>query len=312
MRESDPEGNPWGVEFQQGLFNMTSDSNLFRTAGELEERGAERVGNLWRKGSDKWLPLYEAKMMHQFNHRWGDYALSEVTRGDSQLPEIPQEQLSDSNYLVQPRYWVTEADVRERLRHSLDWLLAFRDVTNATNERTMIVSALPLAGVGNNAPLIFSARPSELTATLIGILNSFVFDYCTRLKIGWTHINFFIAKQLPVLPPSVLQQAVPWEPSQSAASWMNTRVLELVFTASDMAGFAASVGYSGVPLRWDQDRRRLLRADLDAACFHLYGLDRPEVAYVMETFPIIRQRDEAKHGEYLTKRLILERYDELS
>ena len=98
----------------------------------------------------------------------------------------------------------------------------------------------------------------------------------------------------------------------SAARWMDSRVLELTYTAVDMAGFAADLGYDGEPFRWDPERRRLLRAELDAACFHLYGLNRTEVEYVMETFPIVRRKDEATHGEFLTKRLILEQFEELA
>jgi hypothetical protein len=79
-----------------------------------------------------------------------------------------------------------------------------------------------------------------------------------------------------------------------------------------MAGFAADLDYNGQPFEWDPERRRRLRAELDAACFHLYGLDRTEAEYVMETFPIVRRKDEATHGEFLTKRLILEQFDELA
>ena len=96
------------------------------------------------------------------------------------------------------------------------------------------------------------------------------------------------------------------------ADWLKPRVLELTYTAWDLAGFAADLGYHGPPFRWDPERRELIRAELDAAFFHLYGLDRDEVDYVMDTFPIVRRKDEAKHGEYRTKRLILDRYDALA
>jgi hypothetical protein len=121
-----------------------------------------------------------------------------------------------------------------------------------------------------------------------------------------------VVEQLPVLPPRELEAQAPWSRGQTVNEWMEPRVLELTYTAVDMAGFAATLGNDGAPFRWEPERRRQLRAELDAACFHLYGLDRTEVEYVMETFPIVRRNDEATHGEYLTKRLILERYDELA
>ena len=312
VREGGPDGNPWGVEFQQGLFNMTSDSGLFLSAAELGERGAELDGNVWRKGSDAWLPLYEAKMVHQFNHRWGDYSMQPAGSGDVQLPDVPDERLADPNYVVQPRYWVAESEVHDRLHGPANWLLGFRDITNATNERTMIASALPFVAAGNNEPLLLTATPPTLSAVLPALMNSFVFDYCTRHKVGWTHINFFIAKQLPVILPRALQQPISWSGPQTVAEWMRPRVLELTYTAVDMAGFAADLGYDGPPFGWDPERRRQLRAELDAACFHLYGLNRDEVDYVMDTFPVVRRRDEAAHGEYLTKRLILEQYEYLN
>jgi hypothetical protein len=176
----------------------------------------------------------------------------------------------------------------------------------------MIATALPLVAVGNNEPLLSTSALPRLSCLLPGLLDSFAFDYCTRHKVGGTHINFFIAKQLPVIPPSSLEAPAPWAPDRTVAEWMAPRVLELTYTASDMAGFAADLGYEGPPFGWDVDRRRQLRAELDAACFHLYGLDHDEVDYVMDTFPITRKKDEAAHGEFLTKRLILEQHDAIT
>ncbi len=79
-----------------------------------------------------------------------------------------------------------------------------------------------------------------------------------------------------------------------------------------MQPFARDLGYDGPPFRWDPERRFLLRCELDAAYFHLYGIARDDVDYIMDTFPIVRRKDEAAHGEYRTKRVILEIYDELA
>ncbi len=108
---------------------------------------------------------------------------------------------------------------------------------------------------------------------------------------------------------SIFEAPAPWSSAESLATWIAQRVLELTFTAVDIAGFAADLGYSGPPFAWDPDRRRQLRAELDAACFLLYGLGREEVEYVMDTFPIARRNDEREYGEFLSKRLILDLYD---
>ena len=90
------------------------------------------------------------------------------------------------------------------------------------------------------------------------------------------------------------------------------RVAELVYTAIDMSGFAEEYGLGPEPFRWNPGRRGVLRAELDAAFFHLYGIEHDDVDYIMETFPIVKRKDIAEHEEYRTKRLILEIYDAMA
>src|SRR5262249_24491985 len=153
---------------------------------------------------------------------------------------------------------------------------------------------------GNSAPLL--TFPSSAMAGFTAATSSFVFDYCARQKIGYIHMNFFVVEQLPVLPPSVFLDETSWSRGQSIDAWMLPRVLELTCTAVDMAGFGSELGYDGPPFVWNAERRRQLRSELDAACFYLYGLNREEVGYVMDTFPIVRRKDEVAFGEYRTKR----------
>lgn len=309
VRDGDPDGNPWGVEFQQGLFNMTSDSHLFRTADELIAEGADLDGNVWRRARQTWLPLYEAKMAHQFTHRFGDYTMKRDGYEGTALPDIPEDRLAAPDFVVQPRYWVAEPEVRSRMRDpDARWLLGFRDICRNTDERTLIASALPLVAVGHAEPLIHLAR-RDLAACLTAEFAAFATDYIVRQKVGGTHITFFIIKQLPVLRPESFEAACAWSVRESVATWLAPRVLELTYTAWDIEGFALDLGWDDPPFRWDRDRRELLRAEIDAAFFHLYGLEREDVDYVMDTFPIVRRKDEAKRREYRTKRLIVERYD---
>jgi hypothetical protein len=71
--DSEPEINPWNISFSQGLFNMTSASHLFRTYADPVEEGGERDGNAFLLRGEHWLPLYEAKMVHHYDHRWATY-----------------------------------------------------------------------------------------------------------------------------------------------------------------------------------------------------------------------------------------------
>ena len=82
-------------------------------------------------------------------------------------------------------------------------------------------------------------------------------------------------------------------------------MLKLTYTAHDMEPFARDLGYLGPPFKWDEEERRHLRARLDALYFHLYGLDRDDADYVLDTFPILRRRDETQFGSYRTRELVL-------
>jgi len=130
--------------------------------------------------------------------------------------------------------------------------------------------------------------------------------------LGGTNLSDYITKQLPVFPPETYDAPAAWEPGSTLSDWISSRVLELTYTAWDLAPFARDLGHDGPPFAWDPERRFRLRSELDAAYFHLYGIAREDVEYIMDTFPIVRRKDEAAHGEYRTRRVILEIYDHMA
>lgn len=283
VREGDPNGNPWGVKFST-MFHMSNDSHLFRTRDQLEADGWELKGNTFHRGKDRYLPLYEAKMLHHYDHRWANAGEGE-----------PDRALSDEVAL--PRYWVGGTVVREALGPGAEQYLAgFRNVCRSTDERTVIASLLPSVAVGHSEPVVFSNLRRELTA----MLSAFAFDWVLRQKLGGVNLTFGYLGQVAAVAPAVV-------PASIAA-----HQLELTYTAWDMEPFAGDLGFDGPPFRWDEERRAVLRAELDALFFHLYGIERDDVNYILETFPIVKRKDEAKFGEYRTKRLILEIYDEMA
>jgi hypothetical protein len=164
-----PDRNPWAVRFAT-MFHMANDSGLFRTRDELEAAGWTLDRNIYRRGVDTCLPLYEAKMMHQSTHRWGDYAMRPLGSLDSQLPDISSEQLADPSYFVEPRYWVAAAEVKERLKDwPYQWLVGFRDICRNTDERTAVISVLPRTAVGHNLSLLLSSSEHHLVGLLASI-----------------------------------------------------------------------------------------------------------------------------------------------
>jgi hypothetical protein len=251
-------------------------------------------------------------MITQFDHRYGDYALASNREGRDfrELPHVAESTLADAKYVPLPRYWVAAKAV-EAVVGAREWLIGWRDITNVTNERTVIATILPRAGVGHNMPLILSEHTALEMSCLMANFNSFILDYAARQKLGGTHLTYFVLKQLPVMPPSAYVK-VSAQPEQIWTEWMGIRVLELVYSSWDIEPFARDMEYSGAPVAFNNERRLLLRAELDAAFFYLYGFQREDVDYVMDTFWVVRDRDVRAYGEYRTKRLILEIYDELA
>jgi hypothetical protein len=437
---TEPGQNPWGVRFMQGLFNMTSASDLFQS----------------QPGKDL-LPLYEAKMIHQFDHRWAGYSSSSGDDDDSS-GGLTLAQKQDPAVTAQPRYWVAREHVDRRLldnshplyalflarldqrrdelakwfrfwlwghaikagtaedadflRKEIDdtrvvshgvgelalnfipeqhlaqrmaeefpltseeqstlwqqiradgglmsknprtlgpkdsdelssswldlaeavlpprdrcWLMGWRGICRATDERTVIASVVPRTAVGNSLALLFFSNTLSAFHCSVFLANvcALVFDYVARQKMGGTNFNFFIPKQLPVLPPAAY--------AIEDLAFIVPRIVELTYTAHDLRPW-----YEDVLTSWNQhspeykisaqnspfvfckQRRSELRAELDARYARLYGLTREELRYILdpadtngsdypsETFRVLKNNDMNTHGYYYTQRLVLEAWD---
>lgn len=303
-----PAGNPWGVSFS-AMFHMSNDSGLFRTAAQLDTEGFVRDGTDWRNDATRYVTLYEAKMIHQFDHRWATYDGSDsrdTTEAEKQNPDFEPV----------PRYWVPETEVADRLRAknwTRKWLMGWRDICRSTDERTVIATSFPRVGANHKTPLFFVEHPPRLAAALLANWLSLTLDFTARQKIGGTSLTYFYLKQFPVLPPTAYTDA-------DLASIVPC-VLELTYTSHAMAPFARDLGYDGKPFAWNEDRRAHLRAELDAVYARAYGLTRDELRYILdpedamgpgypsETFRVLKKNDIARHGEYRTARLVLAAWD---
>ncbi|MGI6438192.1 MAG: Eco57I restriction-modification methylase domain-containing protein [Sphaerochaeta sp.] len=326
------EGNPWGVKFLR-MFDMANDSSLFLASPEPDS-----------------YPLYEAKMLHQYDHRWATY------EPDGTVRDVTIEEKMNHNYEVTPRYWVPKREVLNRIadvpdsvrkvwyageEHELrmalatcgdkelqqlaaadnlmkkmdqvmderspKWLMGWRDIVRATDERTVIASVFPRSAVGHTETL-FSSSLGKQAFLLLANMNSIIFDYCARQKVGGTHLSIYTLKQLPVLVPSSFFEQV--------ESFIIEVFLKLSITSRKMA---VTFGYE---LNcWDIEQRAILRAELDALFARLYGLNREELMYILdpesvmgsdypsETFPGLKNKELREYGEYRTMRLVLEAWD---
>ena len=305
IREGQEAQNPWGVRFMT-MFHMTNDSHLFRSSGDFSDASWVLDRNVFRRDGEAWVPLYEAKMMHQFDHRWATY-------DNLDTRDVTTAEKTDPRFVVRPRYWVNEGEVEERLRGKwqAQWLLGWRDIARATDERTVIAGILPRVATGNKIPLMFPdvSRPS-LALCLLACLDSYACDYASRQKVGGTTLNYFILQQIPVLPPDAFDGPAPWSQGESLEAWVCGRAMPLILTAEDMRDLAEDLGNEPIGV-WQDDARFALRCELDAAFFMLYGLPPDDVGYVMDTFHVRKLRDEQEFGHYRTKKAILEAYARL-
>lgn len=203
------------------------------------------------------------------------------------------------------------------------WLMGWRDITGVEKVRTVIASVVPRSAVGNSMPLMLFGPNTTCgsLAALLGNLCSLTFDFVARHKVGGTHLNYFIYKQLPVLPPDLYTSV--------DLDYIAPRVLELTYTAHDLKPWADDlaaydsrpVAERGQPFAWNPERRAQLRAELDTYYARLYGLTRDELRYVLdpadvmgpdypsETFRVLKESELRSFGEYRTRRLVLEAWD---
>ncbi|KKC01158.1 Eco57I restriction-modification methylase domain-containing protein [Mycolicibacter arupensis] len=307
IREGDPDGNPWGINFMQGLFNVTSDSGLFHSREELEGDGWVLRGNVFERGKERMLPLYEGKMIHHYDHRWATY------ERDGTVRDVTLAEKQDPNFVGMTRYWVDEREVDAKLKERWDreWLLGWRDICRSTDERTCIGTINGKNASPEGGTLLTFCDPPEAAPLLLADWNSFVFDFVARQKVGGTHLKFFTMRQLPMPASETLGRKVPWAGCRWS-DWVIGRVLELVLDNTEMTNLATDFDASLASSPWKVETRALCRAELDAAFFHLYGIERDDVDYIMETFPIVKRKDIAEHGDYRTKKLILEVYDAMA
>jgi len=332
INETDPiNGNPWGISFKQGLFNMTSDSHLFKSQNQMIEMGFELDGNHFVKGKERYLPLYEGKMVQNYDHRTADVRVSK----DAQQRKGQPEQISIGDHKNPFRYaipssWVSLTDCNEAMGGKAynKWFLGFSSVTSPTNSRSFIPCLIPHSGVGNSFPIFVIEKENiKLASALYAGTSSFILDFNARQKIGGVNLNFFYVKQFPVIPPETYTHPACLLLGKSVTAC----VLELSYTAYDLQPFAKDCGYDGPPFIWDEERRFEIRCELDALYFHLYlgtqsdwqtqgskellsylPTPRNAVEYIMETFPIVKRKDEKEFGEYRTKIRILEIYDQMT
>lgn len=307
-------GNPWGIRYVT-MFHQTNDAELFRSPAEFRKLGCRHVGNRWVGDGRTFPPLYEAKMIQVYDHRAASVVIEEgnwVRQGQTKPTSLVEHQ--NPEFVVQPRWWVEDQEVDRVLGGSArPAYLCFKDVTSATNERTMIAAFVPHVALVNSAPMMLTGDDvsPRLLCCLLANLDSLCLDYVARQKVGGVHLNFFIVNQLPIFPPDRYTARCPWNHEQTLERWISERVLKLTCTANDMAPLAKAAGFDPPVHKWQPAERAELTAEIDAAFFHLYGLTRAETEYVLGTFSGMKIDRQTTLGSSSQPDLLLAAYDQL-
>jgi hypothetical protein len=308
FKEGDKNGNPWQIK-TMSMFHMTNDSHLFYTR-------EDKTNDL--------VPLYEGKLIHQFDNRWATY--EEVIKDKPKERDVTQAEKEDPSFEITPRFWVDRKEVlakftvkpkksdKDEYWWNEPWMLTFRGISRSTDQRTLISTVIPsIYGVGNSAPLLFSTKPPASVACLLALLNSIVVDYVMRIKQSGANVNIFIFNQLPIISPEQL--------SLEDLDFIVPRIAKLTRTNKVIN----DIWLTDYPEYQFQPRRERLqiRAELDAYIARMYGLTRKDLQYILDpsstegddfpsvTFPGLKRDEIAEFGEYLTERLVLETFDKL-
>ncbi len=254
------------------------------------------------------LPLYEGRMVDQYDHRAKGYRGGRGRSADwENLP------FTNPCKSIQPQWFVPEDRLPRKVRDRvLTYRIGFGDVASPTNERTLIAALIPPGCVcGDKVPTI-SFGPGQEWAFLVwlAVANSFSMDFLARkkvsLKMSYTVLDSLPFPRLELADPVVARIA--------------PLVLALTCTAREMTPFWNAMAVQGwaepapaldpCPGVLDEDTRLEVRAELDVfVARDLFGLTRDEMSYVLDTFPIVERHQVKRYGEYRTKRLCLESYD---
>jgi len=292
----------WGIKYAQGDFNMTSDSKLFPPRPKWEEKGYRpdiygrwllaksspangldvgvipmRDGSFVREEDiqDVALPLYQGVMIHQFDFSAAGY----VSGAGNRAKWRP---IDWTDKVIEPQFLMDDMVVADSTSRPSGLKVCFRDVSNATNERTMISSFVPAMPCGHTAPVMsLQSRSMASTVTLAVIYNSFAFDAGLRTRLGGVHLTWHYMEEtaIPVLTISalpavvVMSCALNFPAAIFAPEWLRLRAME-----SSLPPWKSLWALT-------RHERLRLRCILDAIVAELYGLDQADFAWILRDDP---------------------------
>lgn len=342
LSETKNEIKPFEVAFAGGLYHMAGDSNLFIDSPDGDS-----------------YPLYEAKFIWHYDHRFASFDLKDKLKGKGGrgLPDMPVENLVKADYAITPQYFISKDETKSRINPlwNKNYLIVFRSIGNFKLERTMVAAILPIVGVGHSANVLYVKSERVYDDLMIySNFNCLIYDYLLRQKVAGSNLSQFFIKQTPIIDPASY--------SDDVKKTILHKLIELTYNSWDIKSFTDDVwkeadedlrneikqqweenkkatgghewsppewceideqGIKLPPFKWDEERRAVLKAELDAIYAKLYGLTDQELLYILdpqdvygpdfpgETFRVLKDKEIKKFGEYRTKRLVLEAWERI-
>lgn len=325
--------NPWSVRISN-MIHLSHDSGDLRTYQELIKTGAELRGDYFiTKSGVTYAPIYEGKMIWFYNHHYASWPLEDER--PSAIPNVEEGDLSNPSSVIMPWYWIPLTDVKSKLvrlnsegeviwewKH--DWLLAYRMISNATNERTFVLSLLPMPKGVSHSMIYLMIDDIIINTIAQGLLSSIPFDYISRQKMGGSNMSIFMIKQMPILTKEQIPDShiLPIIKRVAHLNYFNhdldnwAKELSDALTVEQNAEIPELKALS--PFKYDSEKRAIIQAELDAIFAHLYGLNTEELKYILdpedvcgpgcinETFRVLKDNEIRQYGEYRTKRLVMD------
>jgi hypothetical protein len=255
----------------------------------------------------RYMQVLEAKNIYHFDHRYSTFSVNQsrkdLEQGNSLDVDLIQKMSTE--YEIQCRYCVPVNfyDSKNNDLYQNKWYIGVRGIASSTNERTLITAIVPRMAISYSINLILPKDPL-VGMLLCSNLNTFILDFITRSKVSNNNISLFIIKQLPI------QNYEYWSDKLKEKVLENT--LKLSATSNSLKSILKITENPFKLNSFEIKERFLLQCELDAIYTHLYGLEKEEIDYILETFPIVKRKDINKYGNYRTKETILQMYDEFA
>lgn len=330
--------NAWSA-FINRMFSISDAGVDFQSNFELTY---EEKNNLSR--------IFGGKNIHQYNHRF-------ATTSEKKVRDVLLGELQDCLFKIETETYAPIFERTKRLgnKEPNKFLIGYRGVARGVDERSCIACFLPIVGCDTSCRNIFSKENVIELTCLLANLNSITFDFFTRQKLIGANLTSGIFEQLPVLPPSLYDKNykaiilpkvleltyTSWEAYSlmheiwNNASEENRNVIKKQWEENKMVTGGhewnppdwCEISEQGIklpPFKWDDERRAVLKAELDAIYAKLYDLTDQELLYILdpqdvygtdfpgETFRVLKDKEIRKFGEYRTKRLVLEAWERLN